>query len=138
MNGPIKSVFEGAAVQDPNPLLLRRAPSKVRCRRCHANFPSLLLSLLFHFTCSQLVTQGLEKWQTTSMATPRRIPIGPDHTTIGPSLVFHIRLSILFWQLLSAFPHLLAAPSHLISLPTLFLGYNITSTTKYYYRECFP
>jgi len=55
MHGPIKSVFEGAAVQDPNPLLLRRAPSKVRCRRCHATFCSLLFSLFFHFTSSQLV-----------------------------------------------------------------------------------
>jgi len=35
-------------------------------------------------------------------------------------------------------PYIGKRVTHLISLPTLFLGYNITSTTKYYYRECFP
>lgn len=35
MYGPVESVFEGTAVEDPNPLLLRRAPSQVRCRRSH-------------------------------------------------------------------------------------------------------
>jgi hypothetical protein len=31
---PVESVFEGAAVENPNLLLLRRSPSNVRCRRC--------------------------------------------------------------------------------------------------------
>ena len=85
MYGPIKSVFEGASVQDPNPLLLRRAPSKVRHRRCHANFPSLLLCFfLLHFF-SVSFCPGIDKMANNSIAAPRRIPIGPDHTSIGPS-----------------------------------------------------
>ena len=62
MDSPIECVFEGTPVQDPNPLFLRRPPSKVRCRRCQAH-PSLslyalrlFLSLLLSVStrCSQL------------------------------------------------------------------------------------
>lgn len=46
MDGPVESVFEGSAVEDPNPLLLSCPTSCVRRRR-HCIHLSLSLSGLF-------------------------------------------------------------------------------------------